>query len=103
MSLTPLNLQNAFLNIKKSRAPDAAYRGHLFENSIKALVEWWTNVFFRVQKTGHIQSHTFEEIQQLLKSGDYEFDENYQLAYTSLEGHEIIKAPKSLMKHALMR
>ena len=103
MSLTPLNLQNAPLNIKKSRIPDPGYRGHVFENSIKALVEWWANVFFRVQSTGHIQSHTFEEIQRLLKSDDYEFDENYQLSYASLEGHEIIKSPKSLMKHALMR
>jgi xeroderma pigmentosum group C-complementing protein len=103
MSLTPLNLQNSFLNIKKSFIPDAGYRGHTFENSVKALVEWWSNVFFRVQLTGHIQSHTFEEVQRLLKSGDYEFDENYQLTYASLEGHEIIKTPKSLMKHALMR
>jgi len=102
MSLTPLNLQTAFLNIKKSRIPDAAYRGHTFENSVKALVEWWAYVFFRVQKTGHIQSHTYEEIQQLLKSDEYEFDENYQLAYASFEGHEIVKTPKSLMKHALM-
>ena len=103
MSLTPLNLQAAFLNIKKSRVPDAAYRGHIFEKSIDALVEWWANVFFRVQKTGHIQSYTYEEIQKLLKSDDYEFDEDYKLAYTSFEGHEIIKTPKSLMKHALMR
>lgn len=103
MSLTPLNLQNAFLNIKKSRIPDAAYRGLTFENSIRALVDWWADVFFRVKSTGHIQSHTFEEIQRALKSGDYEFDENYQLTYSSLEGHEIIKSPKSLMKHALMR
>lgn len=103
MSLTPLTLQNAFPNIKKSRIPDAGYRGHMFENSIKALVEWWVDVFFRVQKTGHIESHTFEEIQQVLKSDDYEFDEDYQLAYASLEGHEIIKTSKSLMKHTLMR
>lgn len=103
MSLAPLNLQAAFLNIKKSRVPDAAYRGHIFENSIKALVEWWTHGFFRVQKTGHIQSHTYEEIKELLKSDDYEFDEDYKLAYASFEGHEIIKTPKSLMKHALMR
>lgn len=103
MSLTPLNLQTAFPNIKKSRVPDTAYRGHIFENSIKALVEWWAHVFFRVQKTGHIQSHTFEENQELLKSDNYEFDEDYQLAYASFEGHEIIKSPKSLMKHALMR
>ena len=102
MSLTPLNLQAAFLNIKKSRVPDAAYRGHIFENSIRALVEWWAYVFFRVQKTGHIQSHTYDEIQQLLKSDEFEFDENYQLAYSSFEGHEIVKTPKSLMKHALM-
>ena len=103
MSLTPLNLQAAFLNIKKSRVPDAAYRGHIFENSIKALVEWWADVFFRVQNTGHIQSHTYEDIQKLLESDDYEFDEDYKLAYTSFEGHEIVKTPKSLMKHALMR
>jgi len=103
MSLTPLHLQTALLNIKKSRVPDAAYRGHIFENSMKMLVEWWARDFFRVQKTGHIQSHTYEEIQRLLKSDDYEFDENYQLAYASFEGHEIIKSPKSLMKHTLMR
>lgn len=103
MSLTPLNLQAAFLNIKRSRVPDAAHRGHIFENSIKTLVEWWARVFFHVQKTGHIQGHTYEEIQELLKSDDYEFDEDYKLAYVSLEGHEIVKTPKSLMKHALMR
>lgn len=103
MSLTPLNLQTAFLNIKKSRVPDAAYRGHIFENSIKALAEWWAREFFRVQKAGHIQSYTYEEVRTLLKSGDYEFNENYELAYASFEGHEIVKTPKSLMKHALMR
>lgn len=103
MSLTPLNLQTAFLNIKKSRVPDAAYRGHMFENSIKALAEWWALEFFRIQKVGHIQSYTYEEVRTLLKSGDYEFDENYELAYASFEGHEIVKTPKSLMKHALMR
>lgn len=103
MSLTPLNLQTTFLNIKKSRVPDAAYRGLMFENAVKALVEWWASVFFRVRKTGHIQNHTHEEIRQLLKSDDYEFDGNYQLAYASFEDHEIVKNPKSLMKHALMR
>jgi xeroderma pigmentosum group C-complementing protein len=103
MSLAPLSLQSAFLSIKKSLIPDAGYRGHTFENSVKALVEWWSDVFFRVQKTGHIESHTFEEIQQLLKLDEYEFDDDYQLAYASLDGHEIIKSSKSLMKHALMR
>ena len=103
MSLTPLNLQTAFLNIKKSRVPDAAYRGHMFENSIQALAEWWAREFFWVRKAGHIQSYTYEEVQTLLKSGDYEFDENYELGYASFEGHEIVKTPKSLMKHALMR
>ena len=103
MSLTPLDLQTAFLNIKKSRVPEAAYRGHMFENAMKALVAWWASVFFRVRKTGHIRSHTYEETQQLLKSDEYEFDEDYQLAYASFEDHEIVKTPKSLMKHALMR
>ena len=103
MSLTPLDLQTAFLNIKKSRVPEAAYRGLMFENAMKALVGWWASVFFRVRKTGHIQSHTYEETQRLLKSDDYEFDENYQLAYASFEGHEIVKTSKSLMKHTLMR
>ena len=103
MSLTPLDLQTAFLNIKKSRVPEAAYRGLMFENAMKALVGWWASVFFRVRKTGHIQSHTYEETQRLLKLDDYEFDQDYQLAYASFEGHEIVKTPKSLMKHALMR
>lgn len=103
MSLTPLHLQNAFLNITKSRIPDASYRGHTFENSLKALVEWWANVFFQVQSTGHIQSHTFEEIQRLLKSKEIEFDDDYRPTPNSLKGHEIVKSSKSLMKHALMR
>jgi len=103
MSLTPLDLQTTFLNIKKSRVPEAAYRGLMFENAMRALVGWWASVFFRVRKSGHIQSHTYEETQQLLKPDDYEFGENYQLAYASFEGHEIVKTPKSLMKHALMR
>ena len=103
MSLTPLDLQTAFLNIKKSRVPEAAYRGLMFENAMKALAGWWASVFFRIRKTGHIQSHTYEETRRLFKSDDYEFDEEYQLAYASFDGHEIVKTPKSLMKHALMR
>ena len=75
----------------------------MFENAVRALAEWWASLFFRVQNIGHIQSYTYEEVQRFLKSDDYEFDENYQLAYASFEGHEIIKTPKSLMKHALMR
>ena len=51
MSLTPLPLQDAFAKIHKSRVPEAAQRGRLFESAITRLADWWaTN--FEVLPTG---------------------------------------------------
>jgi xeroderma pigmentosum group C-complementing protein len=110
MSLTPLHLQNAFLSIHKQRVPDQTKRGRLFEAAVVRLVEWWSQEFFDVLPTGHIRNRTFEEVQQELEAqGDN--------PHTSRQGHlddeweegdledvhdEVIRSPKSLMKHALM-
>ena len=75
MSLTPLSIQNSFLMILKSRIPEAAKRGRLFEASITRLVEWWSQEYFQVEMTGHIKSRTFEDVQRSLRAGEYEFDE----------------------------
>ncbi|EMD39582.1 hypothetical protein CERSUDRAFT_111894 [Gelatoporia subvermispora B] len=104
ISITPLQLQNTFTSIHKSRVPEAAMRGRLFESAITRLVEWWIDYFY-VEPTGHIRSRTFEEVQATLtneikgkgkaRAKDYESgDED--------EG-EVVRSEKSLMKHALMR
>ncbi|GBE85109.1 Rad4-domain-containing protein [Sparassis crispa] len=109
MSLAPLSLQNAFALIHKSRVPEAAQRGRLFEAAINRLTEWWS-ASFRVDPTGHIRSRTFEDVQQRLglslsadpaearrrakgKERAIDVDE---------EDAEVIRSEKSLMKHALM-
>ena len=52
MSLTPLSCQNAFAMIHKSRVPEAARRGQLFESAMARLVAWWRE-FFAVLPYGH--------------------------------------------------
>ena len=62
MSLTPLSCQNAFAMIHKSRVPEAARRGQLFESAMARLVAWWRE-FFAVLPYGHLRSRTFEDVQ----------------------------------------
>ncbi|OSD07353.1 Rad4-domain-containing protein, partial [Trametes coccinea BRFM310] len=115
MSMTPLTLQNSFAMIHKSRIPDAAKRGRLFESAITRLADWWASTF-EIVPTGHIRSRTFEEVQKTIKlapsassdpkgkgkarvvEDDYENDEERY----GIDG-ERIRSAKSLMKHALMR
>lgn len=109
MSLTPMNLQNAFAMIHKSRVPEAAKRGRLFESAMTRLVAWWIE-YFTVLPEGHIRSRTFEQVQAELarknakkadrkgkgRARDVEDDEDED------EG-EVVRSEKSLMKHALRR
>jgi xeroderma pigmentosum group C-complementing protein len=105
MSLVPLSIQSSFLMIHKSRIPDAAKRGRVFETSIMRLVEWWAQEYFQVEMTGHIRNKTFDEVQKSLAAGEFEFDRDGSPLYVSsddrIREHEIVKSPKSLMKHAL--
>ncbi|KAF9493604.1 Rad4-domain-containing protein [Pleurotus eryngii] len=131
LSLTPLPLQNSFAMIHKSRVPDAARRGYLFEASITRLAEWWSESFFEVTPEGHLRNRTFEDVQLGLEPQGIRslaepaakkptapapaFQEIIQYLHQSPtidnetlqdildDDGEFIRTPKSLMKHALMR
>ena len=117
MSLTPLALQNAFAMIHKSRVPEAAKRGRLFESAITRLAEWWAS-HFEVARAGHIRSRTFDEVQKTLRppapsssdpkgkgkaraaDSDEDDAEDDEARYGT--AGERVRSEKSLMKHALM-
>lgn len=104
LSLTPLTIQDAFAIIHKSRVPDANQRGRLFESAIGSLTEWWTHSFFAVEPVGHIRNRTFDQVQKMiahLPPGDQGILDLELLEEE--EDSEVIRTPKSLMKHALMR
>ena len=97
--------------IHKSRIPDAAKRGHLFEMGITRLVEWWTS-FFEVTPTGHLRSRIFNDVQsELIEKGlinateDAKSKGHYQQLgdHDEYEDMEVLRSEKSLMKHALQR
>ncbi|KAI0333722.1 Rad4-domain-containing protein [Cubamyces sp. BRFM 1775] len=120
LSLTPLPLQNAFAMIHKSRVPDPAKRGRLFESAVTRLAEWWASTF-EIVPAGHIRSRTFDDVQKVIRTkpvapapaadpkgkgkaraveeddGEEDDEERY-----GIDG-ERIRSAKSLMKHALMR
>lgn len=116
MSLTPLPLQNAFAMISKSRVPEPAKRGRLFESAITRLADWWSGTF-KIVPDGHIRSRTFAEVNRKLPpprpaprpdpkgkgkaravdDDDEDLEERY-----GIDG-ERIRSEKSLMKHALMQ
>ncbi|KAI1793306.1 Rad4-domain-containing protein [Ganoderma leucocontextum] len=118
MSLTPLALQNAFAMIHKSRVPEVAKRGRLFESAITHLADWWATSF-EVVPTGHIRSRTFDDVQRTLPKPkptpppdpkgkgkgraveESDEDEEDDEERYGVEG-ERIRSAKSLMKHALM-
>ncbi|KAI0821974.1 hypothetical protein BC628DRAFT_1460116 [Trametes gibbosa] len=122
MSLTPIALQNTFATIHKSRVPEAAQRGRLFESAVTQLAEWWAGTF-KIVPTGHIRSRTFEEVQKTIRleapapsdskgkgkgkaraladDEDDEGDDDDDARF-GVDG-ERIRSAKSLMKHALMR
>ncbi|KAF9021485.1 Rad4-domain-containing protein [Hymenopellis radicata] len=102
VSLTPMPLQTAFAMIHKSRFPDQAKRGRMFESSLTNLVNWWTTSFFQVVPEGHLRSRTFDSVQKHLSSNDTVLDRETLEDILDDEG-ELIRRPKSLMKHALMQ
>lgn len=116
LSLTPLAIHNSFAMIHKSRIPDDVKRGCLFEQAISRLVSWWADTFFAVKPTGHLRSHTFEDVQERLRTrGLLSFPDKkgkgkalppdvdpFEDLFEDSEV-EIVRSAKSLMKHALMR
>ncbi|KAJ7160117.1 hypothetical protein C8R46DRAFT_363273 [Mycena filopes] len=106
LSLTPLSLQTAFAVIHKSRVPEQHMRGRMFEKAIGNLTTWWAEAFFDVAFEGHLRNRTFEDVQRSMERHDVpedgEWDPELLREVLDDEG-ELIKGPKSLMKHALMR
>jgi xeroderma pigmentosum group C-complementing protein len=103
-----MSVQDSFAMIHKSRIPDAAKRGHLFEMGVTRLAEWWIS-FFEVTPTGHLRSRTFNDVQsELIEKGliDAVEDVKGKGRYQQLDDDddmEVIRSEKSLMKHALQR
>ncbi|KAG5646006.1 hypothetical protein DXG03_004608 [Asterophora parasitica] len=109
LSVTPMALQNAFAMIHKSRVPDANQRGRMFEAAITNLAEWWSSTYFDVDQGGHIRNRTYDDVQgRLAKLGPPPSDPEAILDIEDVEDlldddPELIRSPKSLMKHVLMR
>ncbi len=95
-------LQTAFAMIHKSRFPEQAKRGRMFESSLTNLVNWWTSSFFQVVPEGHLRSRTFDSVQKYIYSNDSVLDDE-TLEDILDDQSELIRRPKSLMKHALMQ
>lgn len=87
--------------IHKSKIPEAAKRGRLFESAVTRLAEWWSGVF-EVEPTGHIRSRTFEDVQEQLRTDGKGKGKAIDVDEDEGEG-EVIRSEKSLMKHALMK
>ncbi|KAI0074037.1 Rad4-domain-containing protein [Panus rudis PR-1116 ss-1] len=101
LSLTPMALQTAFAMITKSKVPEPAKRGRLFETAITRLAEWWSDTF-DIEPTGHIRSRTYEEVQQQILKDTKGKGKAIALEDEDEEG-EVIRSEKSFMKHALMK
>ncbi|KAJ7643749.1 hypothetical protein FB45DRAFT_1052641 [Roridomyces roridus] len=107
MSLTPLSLQNSFAMIHKSRVPEKHKRGRMFETAMNHLAFWWARTFFDVTFEGHLRNRTFESVHRSMEAHDLVppegiWDVDILKDVLDDEG-EVIKSPKSLMKHALMK
>ena len=96
--------------IHKSRIPDQNQRGRMFEAAITNLVEWWASTFFEVTYEGHIRNTTYDYVQTklaaltLLSQDSPEGVLDMEAVQDMFGGDpEVIRSPKSLMKHALMR
>ena len=94
LSLTPVQIQDSFSQITKKRFPDVSKRGRLFETAMMRLTQWWYE-YFTVINRGQIRSRPFEEVQKLVLETEDDDSED--------EDFEIIRSPKSLMKHALQQ
>ncbi|KIY51558.1 Rad4-domain-containing protein [Fistulina hepatica ATCC 64428] len=107
MSITPIDLQDAFISITKSRVPHQVMRGRLFETAITNLAEWWANEWFHVEPYGHIRNRTFEDVRASIvkigyTSADSTFDTEALQDILDDDG-ETVRSSKSLMKHVLWR
>ncbi|KAJ6582797.1 hypothetical protein B0H10DRAFT_1890357 [Mycena sp. CBHHK59/15] len=108
LSLTPLSLQTAFAMIHKSRVSEQHKRGRMFETAMGHLVFWWARTFFDVTFEGHIRNRTFDTVQHamlehvLVPATDEPWDVETLQDVLDDEG-ELVRSPKSLMKHALMQ
>ncbi|KAJ6504689.1 hypothetical protein C8R47DRAFT_154867 [Mycena vitilis] len=107
LSLTPLSLQTSFAMIHKSRVPEQYKRGQMFETAMKHLVFWWSHSFFDVTFDGHLRSRSFDTVQKRMEVHDVPEPPDlwdFELLEEVLDDQgELIKGPKSLMKHALMQ
>ncbi|KAJ7274130.1 hypothetical protein C8J57DRAFT_1506245 [Mycena rebaudengoi] len=92
LSLTPLSLQTALAMIHKSRVPEQAKRGRMFETAMGHLAFWWARTFFDVTFDGHIRNRTFDAVQRAMRLQGLDYDAG-----------EVVRSEKSLMKHALMQ
>ncbi|KAI0688320.1 hypothetical protein BC835DRAFT_1373054 [Cytidiella melzeri] len=110
LSLAPMDLQNAFAMIHKSRVPEATRRGRMFESAMTRLVEWWYKTFM-VLPTGHIRNRTYEDVEKELKAKAAKVSDrkgkgrarDSEDESDDEDAGELIRSEKSLMKHALMR
>ncbi|KAJ6508305.1 hypothetical protein C8R45DRAFT_439424 [Mycena sanguinolenta] len=108
LSLTPLSLQTAFAMIHKSRVPEQHQRGRMFETAMGHLVYWWAQTFFYVTFDGHLRNRTFDTVQKAVELLEEVPDATEAWDIELLQDvlgdkGELIKGPKSLMKHALMQ
>ncbi|KAL4250566.1 transglutaminase-like superfamily protein [Abortiporus biennis] len=112
MSITPMALQTSFAMITKSKFPDAARRGQLFEAAIERLAKWWSESF-QILETGHIKSRPYEEVQKELEDKGLIPKKNdpkgkgkaraIEIDDFDEDDGEVIRSEKSLMKRALIR
>ncbi|EIW81219.1 Rad4-domain-containing protein [Coniophora puteana RWD-64-598 SS2] len=97
LSLVPMSLQDNLAIIHKSRVPERAKRGRMFESAVGRIATWWAETYFSVDRTGHIVNRTYEDVaREMAEAGNDE--ELY-----NRDDMEMIRSPKSLMKHLLMR
>ncbi|KAF7364833.1 hypothetical protein MVEN_00353500 [Mycena venus] len=91
--------------IHKSRVPEQHKRGRMFETAMGHLTSWWAQTFFDVTFDGHLRNRTFATVQtsmDQLEEGTESWDVELLQEVLGDKG-ELIKGPKSLMKHALMQ
>ncbi|KAF9448723.1 Rad4-domain-containing protein [Macrolepiota fuliginosa MF-IS2] len=110
LSICPLKLQNAFAMIHKSRIPDQNLRGRTFESAIRDLTDWWSSSF-EIVPEGHLRSRTFHDVEKILERyrvlSNNDDSPNAEMDLEALEevleeDAELIRSPKSLMKHVLL-
>jgi xeroderma pigmentosum group C-complementing protein len=79
----------------------------MFETAMGHLTFWWAQTFFDVTFDGHLRNRTFDAVQRTMdlhELPDATESWDVELLQEVLdEKGELIRGPKSLMKHALMQ